>query len=909
MNNNKNHTLDLTFCHAWRPEQQRVLDQLGGYLDDKRIHIVAAPGAGKTVIGLEIFNRLQLKTLTVAPTTIVRNQWLERLNKFLPDEQYNPSWAGTSLKHPLTFTASTYQGLFSFDKKLSGAKEDDIDAQYESLSHWFIEHEIRLLILDEAHHLRAAWWKVLMKLVNTSSDLIIVSLTATPPYDANAMEWSRYQQLCGSVDEEISIPELVRSNSLCPHQDYIWLVKTDDKNISSLNRQQNNLKKFIKSLETHTELLYLLSLHHWLDVERKPSHKDILVNLDECFALLGLFKLQQEPLPLHLLNILEIKAENIQSITVFGWGILLQSFLDGLHYPVAKPITAFKETLATLLKSKYFLKYNRVSLDNTKKKLDAFNKTQERIKACFDIASVEYRFRESWMRLVILSDYIRDEKYQLRLDGLEAPTGAYPIFHYFIHHLEPELAKKTVLFTGRLSIIHQDLLATLSDYLPPKLSLSIVPYSEQTDFVELKIASEHLSSAFTALHKDGDLQILIGTRSLLGEGWDAPHVNALILATQTGAYVTTNQIRGRAIRIDPEDDLKTASIWHIVAVAPDLPCNKLILHDLHKRFKTFAGIHASELRIESGIERLSLSVDDFGRTGGALDRASKDIIEQSNQATIQRLQDDIYNLQARWQNALEKVENHVFQAGLQINIKTDDQVSRYVAKLEKSNIEKLRQKINTKNLMITAGFGAVAIFSPFALIGLLHINTLGALLFGGSNLLAANVLRTKITENSFADAVVDKAHYPLKFAQLLLASLQEISLIQRKANNSNGVKVSELKVGYFRFSLNEFTRKENDIFLTALSQLLEPIQQPRYIIALNNKPNADEIFPVPHQLGRKKIYAEAFLLLWKKYLPEFPSSQLFLTSSEQGRVYLLKAKAATYKEQMQTDIRLIDRWE
>jgi len=912
----KNIFQNLVFCHPWRPEQQRVLDRLQEYLDDKRIHIVAAPGAGKTVIGLEVFKRLQLKTLAISPTTVVRNQWLERLNQFLPDNAHNPDWAGTLLRNPSAFTASTYQGLFSFDKKLSGVKEEDTDAQYESLSHWFMQHEIRLLILDEAHHLKAAWWKILMKLVNASSELIIVSLTATPPYDASPVEWSRYQQLCGPVDEEISIPELVRSNSLCPHQDYIWMVKTDDKNISSLNRQKKNLCKFIDSLENHAELFYLLQLHHWLDEERTLSTKEVLINLDECFALLGLLKVQKEPLPQHLLTILQTNTDDIQRIDVLGWEVLLQGFLTGDHYPAAKPITAFKETLASLLKSKYFLKYNRVSLDNSKKKLAAFSKTQERIKACFDIANVEYQFRENWMRLVILSDFIRDEKYQLALDGLEVPTGAYPIFHYFIHHLDTELAKKTVLLTGRLSIIHQDLIGKLSDHLPPMLALSTLPYSENTDYVVLKVASEHLSAAFTKLHKDADVLILIGTRSLLGEGWDAPHVNALILATQTGAYVTTNQIRGRAIRIDPEDELKTASIWHIVAVAPNQPFNKLILNDLHKRFKTFAGIHASELSIESGIERLALSVDEMERTVNENELAEvsvaepKGMIEQSNEATIQRLQDDIYNLQARWQNALEKTENHTFQSGLQVelsNSKKWQAQSHYVANVGKTFKGKKSEGVGGFIGIFIGGsiimFALIALFDSSVDVEILLIAAGVVITLGSLGLFAELFYKQEKTSKPNS---VSSVSFPLKFATVILSSLRQIKAI---GNKEGKVSMTEVAAGYLRFSLSKGNRKENEVFLSALSQLLEPIRQPRYIIALVTTPKADDIISVPHVLGAKKEYAEIFLQTWQQYFPEYSQARLLSTQSEEGQQGLLSAKIADYKDPEAINIRLIDRWE
>jgi superfamily II DNA or RNA helicase len=876
---------------------------------------VAAPGAGKTVIGLEIFNRLQLKTLAVSPTTVVRNQWVDRLSLFIPDKKNESDWYNYDLYNPTYFTATTYQALFSFDRKLSGAKEDEIDKQYESLKHWLLEHDIRLLILDEAHHLKAAWWKVLMKLVNASDDLLIVSLTATPPYDASPLEWSRYQQLCGPVDEEISIPELVRSHSLCPHQDYIWMVKTDDKNITTLNRHQQNISKFIQNLEQHDELHYLLSLHQWLDADRTLNTKDILSNLDECFALLGLLKKQEQALPKHLLKQLDLSAEQIEPISVFGWENLLQSFLQGEHYPNAEPIAEFRETLSSLLKGKHFYKHKRVTLDNTRKKLEALNKTQERIKACFDIAQVEHQNRQNWMRLVILTDFIRDEKFQLALDGLEAPTGAYPIFHYFIHHCEQVLAHKTALLTGRISIIHQDLLHKLAQHLPSHLALKPETYSENQHFVVLNIGSDHLSLAFTQLHKQGDLHILIGTRALLGEGWDAPHVNALILATQTGAYVTTNQLRGRAIRIDPNDDLKTASIWHIIATAPNQSYNQLLLKDLHRRFKTFAGIHANELHIESGIERLALTQDDLNKepseTGDSetANQQAKDITTQSNQIMIQRLQDDIFNLQARWQNALEKVEKHVFQTGLQMRIrkKQRDNLSRYIAKIETDYTP--RRSLIRKTLNITFN---TAVYLPAGFLSLHFIDHqywLYDLALTGSAMFFFFLWLAKTLENFSQNERPEKNYYPLKFAQIVLQTAQQTGHIQTKPVTSDSIQIKEIESDYFRFSLCDYSHRENDIFLMVLSQLLEPIQQPRYILTLKEKPDADDIFPVPHLFGKNKKSAEHFLQQWKNHLPEFKHVQLLSTSSETGRTLLLKARTHTYAEAIDDNIRLIERWE
>ncbi len=879
----------LNFKHSWRPEQQRVLDSVLQYLDDKRIHIVAAPGAGKTVIGIELFNRFQLKTLVVSPTRLIRNQWLNRLSDFLPTDK-TPDWCSDSIDTCNLFTATTYQGLFSLDKRLSQYDEQE---QFTCISQWFLHQEFKLLILDEAHHLKAAWWEILMKFVKSNKDLIIISLTATPPYDASPQEWSRYQRLCGPVDEQISIPELVRSNSLCPHQDYIWMVKTDEKNVTSLIRHQQNLEIFIKSLENHSELNYLLSTHQWLDENHVIEVNDLFYDLDECFALLSLLKHKQRPLPKRLLDILEITPDEIPCMSVQGWEELLQGFLDGKHYPQAQVIEAFKKALTTLLKSKRFLKNKRITLDSTKRKLDAFNKTQERIKACFDIAKLEFKSRKQWMRLVVLSDFIRDEKFQLALNGLEAPTGAYPIFHYFIHHFENEISLKTVLLTGRLAIIPKDLIASVADLLPNNKIVDYEVYSENKDFVIVNNTTDKLSAAFTELHKNGTILIIIGTRSLLGEGWDAPHVNALIMATQTGAYVTSNQIRGRAIRIDSSDDMKTSSIWHIVAVAANSSYNKYIFNDLHKRFKTFAGLHANELKIESGIQRLSL-LDEL--------KPKQNIISQSNEIMSQRLNDDIFNLQARWQNALEKVTHHRLKTGLQIDFdKTKrNNISRYVAKLDTTISQRLK-----KYKRITL---ASLVLAPVAL-SLTSLANFIPILSYTAMIAIASFLIGKFA-NSRAVIGLNPHRYSKIFATVVLTSLHDLGLLQtEKQPLKNGIIVSEIDKGYFRFSLANYTHKDNEVFLEALSQLLEKIKRPRYLIALTKKPIGDDIFPIPAIFGINKKSAGVFLLHWKKHLPEFKHSHLISSSSNQGKSLLVKLLAKYYSQEKDEEFRLIERWE
>jgi len=66
-----------------------------------------------------------------------------------------------------------------------------------------------------------------MALKNRNS-FFVVALTATPPYDSSRSELTKYFKLCGEVDDEIAVPDLVKANDLCPHQDFVYFSKPND---------------------------------------------------------------------------------------------------------------------------------------------------------------------------------------------------------------------------------------------------------------------------------------------------------------------------------------------------------------------------------------------------------------------------------------------------------------------------------------------------------------------------------------------------------------------------------------------------------------------------------------------------------------------------------------------------------
>lgn len=215
----------LRYNRPLRDYQQRVLNRFATYASNGKVNIVAAPGSGKTVLGLEMICRLGRAALVLSPSVTVRQQWGQRFAEgFLPEDEDANDYISHSLRTPKPVTSTTCQALHAawtrgISRESSEDESDGAPAEPEDFSDFDIltaikEAGIGTICLDEAHHLRAEWHRALEAFIRAlDGQVIIISLTATPPYDSTAAEWKRYIDLCGEIDEEIYVPELVKQGS------------------------------------------------------------------------------------------------------------------------------------------------------------------------------------------------------------------------------------------------------------------------------------------------------------------------------------------------------------------------------------------------------------------------------------------------------------------------------------------------------------------------------------------------------------------------------------------------------------------------------------------------------------------------------------------------------------------------
>jgi len=155
--------------------------------------------------------------------------------------------------------------------------------------------------------------------------------------------------------------------------------------------------------------------------------------------------------------------------------------------------------------------------------------------------------------------------------------------------------------------------------------LSISPLAHDPSYSKIEVHSECYWGSvclITSVFEQGGITVLVGTKSLLGEGWDAPCINTLVLASFVDSFMLSNQMRGRAIRVDSTQPRKTANIWHLVCAEPGIfgPGDDYDL--LVRRCAAFVGVSAAAPVIEKGTEEQSIFLRALRETLSPIDNPS-----------------------------------------------------------------------------------------------------------------------------------------------------------------------------------------------------------------------------------------------------------------------------------------------
>tara|TARA_B110000503_G_scaffold143573_1_gene245941 strand:+ start:5111 stop:6493 length:1383 start_codon:yes stop_codon:yes gene_type:complete len=82
----KGDTIDVSFCGELFDYQHRIIDKYIQHVGDSGGGLLdVEPGKGKTVMALNIISKLNKKTLVIVHKSFLMNQWIERIEQFLPN--------------------------------------------------------------------------------------------------------------------------------------------------------------------------------------------------------------------------------------------------------------------------------------------------------------------------------------------------------------------------------------------------------------------------------------------------------------------------------------------------------------------------------------------------------------------------------------------------------------------------------------------------------------------------------------------------------------------------------------------------------------------------------------------------------------------------------------------------------
>jgi len=578
----------LHFQMAWRQYQARILDRLSEYLSDHRVHLVAAPGSGKTILGLEIIRRIGEPTLVLAPTTTIRDQWVDRLATcFLLDQPPAPNWVSVDLRSPAILTVTTYQALHALcgtnrDDAVEGDEEPDTEATdpngengngavARQFPNVIQRAAFRTLVVDEAHHLRSEWWKTLTFVTDHLDHPTIVALTATPPYDVTPFEWQRYEGLCGPVDAEVSVPELVREGDLCAHQDYVYLSLPKPEELKVITEFRQGVESFAARLVGDKTFAEAVGSHPWI-VAPSDNMAALLDDPEYLSSMVIFLNAAGSRVPHQVVEALGLPRKRIPGLNLEWLEILLTHCL----YSDAQNFLAYEPLLKSIrhdLLQLGAIERRRVKLQSPADHLKLLTTSVTKLQSITEIVQFEGEAQKDGLRCVILTDFIR--KSELPKTAVESCSfediGVVPIFETLRRANLPGV--RLGILSGSLVVVPAAAIPSVQDAAgkmgvhPDDLILSATPHDPEYRVVSLK--GEYYQGnvrLITSIFEAGAVTVLVGTKSLLGEGWDAPCINTLVLASFVGSYVLSNQMRGRSIRVNPKRPDKAANIWHLVVL-------------------------------------------------------------------------------------------------------------------------------------------------------------------------------------------------------------------------------------------------------------------------------------------------------------------------------------------------------
>ena len=667
-----------------RDYQQSLLDRL--HPDDgSTLHLLAPPGSGKTLMGLELAVRNGRRALVLVPTTVIGAQWIHQARKLftspavgspsvtdsvgthLPSARpeqaaeaadltvltyqslavvdSSPAWSDAARSHWLTELTADGRSAGSAEawlkrleadnpraysrglrsrtttirRRIDELDDDAIDAilgpgaraRLDAL----VTAGVATIVLDECHHLKAHWAIVVHYLVRrlkrAGLSPTLIGLTATEPSGEDRLA-RRYRALLGDVDAEVPVPAVIRAGHLAPCRQLAWFTLPSTEETTFLATAGEELHHRVGELLLSPDGIdYLLEVvappisstapgggsgsgplpriagadDHHVSATAKPPEEDELVR-----RIVAGF--DADPLLAASAAALLRKTGNYRGTALSTRVVPLLPELDLLdlddelrllgRYAHDRLLAAPErrrdwESTRELLRG-FGLYLTDSGIRAGRSPVDTITAaSRAKDTAVVDILRHELDSIGERLRAVVVTDAAEHSAPHRALDVLGPASrpgpagGAARCMSTLLSDADLRSLHPVLLTSSRLSLASGD--TSLLDRLRRSTGLAL-PATDDGWMLSVTgqgVGSAGLVLAVSELVTAGEVRLVVGTRGLLGEGWDCPAVNTLIDLTAATTSASTQQLRGRTMRLDPGWVDKVAHNWSVTCLLPSHP--------------------------------------------------------------------------------------------------------------------------------------------------------------------------------------------------------------------------------------------------------------------------------------------------------------------------------------------------
>lgn len=962
----------------WRRHQRLALDAIAHdhatTPDDERSRawVVLPPGTGKTWVGLEVARSALVagevgRVLVLVPNTAIQGQWLAAAR--------SPEPAGFGLDAAddrglgSDVTVLTYQSLAVFrasDGELpetadvsggspdAAAVSDEADDGHLGRLHPNGRAVVEalaaagpvLLVLDECHHLLELWGELLAEVLDRVPQARVLGLTATPRETLTAPQAALVDALFGEVAYATAVPAVVREGDLAPFAELAWFTTPTPAEAAWLAESATRFAELVAVLtdpDVGDPPLLTWVQRRWVAPTRATDGRRTTT-----WSSLAAAEPEgaRAALRLHHAGLLDapegarLTEEHRQDPTADDWLVLADDWLRTLD-PGQRPADAHVLDVVRRALPAVGRVWTRRGIRRGRTEVDrVLARSASKADACVEIVGHEAAALGDRLRMLVLCDHeSATATVPLSLRGVvdaEAGSARALLGRLLADPVTGQL--DPVLVTGRTvaagPATAQALLAAVRDA-DPELGggLAVEPLADVPGAVALVRAADLPGRAWTSrgwvghvtrFFESGGCRVLVGTRGLLGEGWDARRTTGLVDLTTATSSTAVVQTRGRSLRTDPAWTDKVAVNWTVTCVAPDHPRGDADWQRLVRKHTGYFGVDAAG-DVVDGVAHLDPLLSPHHPPG------PDELAALNSRAVVRSQQRDDVRVSWRVGEPYEDVAGTAVRlvvrqperlgaatgpaplglaplppgpvaatdddGGLRVVTGPDGQA--LLAATEASRAADLARRTGEASLTLVA-FGALLVLG----LGGAPLPALAALLLA-LGALAALVLRTRraaARRRAGAGrrvlAALAEAPSLHQVAAAVADGLQAAGLVSRGAD---AVEVEVDAEGVYRCRLAHVAEGESRLFADSLDEATAPLDRPRYVVvrrgvvrttvpddvalrAAAGRVDRDLVgevwHAVPSALGARADLAQAYAKAWGRWVSGAPDLPRYTGSPE-----------------------------